>query len=510
MIIVAALLAILLAALDALIVATAMPTIVADLGGLELYSWVFSAYMLMRTIALPLFGKLSDLYSSKKLFVLTMGTFMATSALAGVVSSMPQLIVLRAVQGLGAGGVLALAYVAITEAAPPEKRSRMLGLTGVVWGVASVSGPVLGGLIVTYLSWQWVFYINLPVGAAAILGIVLFLQEARPKKQVVSVDYPGALALAGSVLAFLSAVVLLGEGYDTHAQNAGLLLLAAGGMAVLFGWIEHRAQEPILHLRYFRSPRFVLGNGASFFSAFAIFSCIAYIPLFVQSALGKSPAEVSMAMIPLSLGWSLGGILCGHVVSRTGKRAACLGGSLLIAAAIGITLTFDTGTDLIFGCVVFGCIGLGMGFVNLSTLLIVQDSLDAGNLGIATSSQQFAGNLGGTVGVGIAGAIMTFRMKQALAGLGPDVALDGIALEGGANVSHGLRHALTQAADSALTPETIEQVRAAAANGVEGVFLSAFIGGAICIGLSAALFLSARRRGPRSERALASSAATQN
>ena len=190
----AALLAVFLGALDALIIGAAMPTIIADLGGLELYSWVFSGYMLTRTIALPLFGKLADLYSSKKLFVFAVGTFLMGSLLAGMVDSMPQLVFLRALQGIGAGGNFALAYIVVSEVSSPEKRGRMMGLISFVWGVSSVLGPILGGFIVTYLTWPWVFYINLPVGALAVFFILRYFQESRQKKSDATVDYLGGFA----------------------------------------------------------------------------------------------------------------------------------------------------------------------------------------------------------------------------------------------------------------------------------------------------------------------------
>ena len=187
LVLIAALLAVFLGALDALIIGAAMPTIVADLGGLELYSWAFSAYMLTRTIALPLFGKLADLYSSKKLFVLAVGAFLVGSVFAGMVNSMPQLVFLRALQGIGAGGNFALAYIVVSEVSAPEERGRMMGLISFVWGVSSVMGPLLGGLIVTYLTWPWVFYINVPVGSLAVFFIVRYFQESRPKKTDASV-----------------------------------------------------------------------------------------------------------------------------------------------------------------------------------------------------------------------------------------------------------------------------------------------------------------------------------
>ena len=243
---IAALLAVFLGALDALIIGAAMPTIVADLGELELYSWVFSAYMLTRTIALPLFGKLADLYSSKKLFVLAVGAFLIGSVFAGMVNSMPQLVFLRALQGIGAGGNFALAYIVVSEVSAPEERGRMMGLISFVWGVSSVMGPLLGGLIVTYLTWPWVFYINVPVGSLAIFFIVRYFQESRPKKTDATVDYLGALTLTTCILSLLFSFLLLGEARSWYSPELLGLFFLAVVAGVVFWYAERRAAEPIL------------------------------------------------------------------------------------------------------------------------------------------------------------------------------------------------------------------------------------------------------------------------
>ena len=270
LVLIAALLAVFLAALDALIVGAAMPTIVADLGGLELYSWVFSAYMLTRTISLPLFGKLADLYSSKKLFVLAVGAFLIGSAFAGIVENMEQLILLRALQGIGAGGNFALSYIVVSEISAPAERGRMMGLISFVWGVSSVLGPLLGGFIVTYLAWPWVFYINIPIGGLAAFFILRYFQESREKKREAEVDYLGALALSTCVLALLF-VSLLGGKSDPwlSPQFIGLLVLAIFA-GVLFLYAEKIATEPILPLHFLQIPGFTFANGAAFFSSFAI------------------------------------------------------------------------------------------------------------------------------------------------------------------------------------------------------------------------------------------------
>ncbi|HQH79597.1 MAG TPA: MFS transporter, partial [Synergistaceae bacterium] len=339
-------LALFLGALDALVVAAAMPSIVADLGGIHLYSWVFSSYMLTRATALPIFGKLCDLYGSRNLFLAAVALFMASSVLAGAADSMPYLIFFRALQGIGAGGNFALAYVIAADLAPPHKRGKAMGSMAFVWGVASILGPSLGGFMVNYFSWRWIFYINLPLGAFAFLSIALFLKEVRQKKPNASVDYPGALVLTLSVLALLTAF-LLGEHWDQWlSPTIPALLVASAAGVFLFARIEKRAPEPILAMEFFRIPAFRTANGAAFCSSFAIFSLSAFTPLYIQGVLGKSPATLGLAMIPLSLGWSLGALVCGQVIRPHRERRFSIWGALVLAGSTAMILPFTPGTPL--------------------------------------------------------------------------------------------------------------------------------------------------------------------
>ena len=417
LLIAAALLALLLGALDALVVGAAMPTIVADLGGLHLYSWVFSAYLLTRAIALPIFGKLCDLFSSRRLYVAAIGIFVVSSVCAGAAHEMSLLIVFRALQGVGAGGTFALAYIVLSDISPPEQRGKMMGLISFVWGVASILGPALGGFIVNYFSWRWIFYINVPLGALALLGIVLYLEELREKKRETPIDFLGALTLSAAVLALLIASMLGGRSYDWFSMEIGGLLLTAAGAAVAFCHAERRAREPILELAFFRNRNFSLANASAFFSSFAIFSLSAFSPLFIQGALGKTPAQLGLTMVSLSLGWSGGAFLCGQLVNRAREKTFAVLGSLVLMAGTALTLTFTPGTALSTCSMVLALAGFGMGFVSISTLLIVQNSLDASNLGVATSSQQFFRTLGGTIGIGLSGSLATQSLTRILDGL---------------------------------------------------------------------------------------------
>jgi EmrB/QacA subfamily drug resistance transporter len=471
----AALLAVFLGALDALIIGAAMPTIVADLGGLELYSWVFSAYMLTRTIALPLFGKLADLYSSKKLFVLAVGAFIMGSALAGMVDSMPQLVLLRGLQGIGAGGNFALAYIVVSEISAPEERGRMMGLISFVWGVSSVLGPLLGGFIVTYLAWPWVFYINVPVGCLAVFCILRYFEESRQKKKGAAVDYLGAISLSTCVVAMLIAFLLLGEAHPWNSpQVIGLFILASLASAV-FWRVERRATEPILPLHFFRIAGFTLANGAAFFSSFAIFSLLAFLPLFVQGTLGKTAAELGLVMVPLSLGWSAGALVCGQAVNRLGEKRSSVAGALLMFASIALTLTFSSSTGLIYFSAVVCPIGIGMGFVSVATLLKVQNSLEESDLGIATSSQQFARTLGGTVGIGISGAMMSHYTDKAIETFINSPSRSEVPPALATQLSQNLQEFLRPEVLESLSSATLNTIRESIGEGVEAVFWTALL-----------------------------------
>lgn len=471
----AAMLAVFLGALDALIIGAAMPTIVADLGSLELYSWVFSAYMLTRTIALPLFGKLADLYSSKKLFVLAVGAFLTGSLLAGMVDSMPQLVFLRGLQGLGAGGNFALAYIVVSEVSSPEERGRMMGLISFVWGVSSVLGPVLGGFIVTYFAWPWVFYINMPIGGLAVFCVLRYFQESRQKKTDAPVDYLGAFTLTTSILALLFAFLLLGEAHVWYSPGVIALFVLSGFAAVIFWYAEKRAAEPILPLHFFRTPGFILPNGAAFFSSFAIFSLLAFLPLFIQGTLGRTAAELGLVMVPLSLGWSAGALACGLFVNRLGEKMSGVAGAVIMFVSIALTLTFDVDTDLIYFSIVICPIGIGMGFVSLSTLLKVQNSLPESDLGVATSSQQFARTLGGTIGIGFSGAMVSHYIDKSINSLMNSPLPSEISPDLMTQLSQNLQEFLRPEIVESLSTAALKGIRASIGKGIEAVFWTALL-----------------------------------
>jgi len=420
----AALVALFLGALDALIISTAMPTIVADLGGLQLYSWVYSAYFLSRAVSLPIFGKLADLYKCRNLFLVSISTFLLASAAAGCAWNMTALIVSRVVQGVGAGGIFALVYIILADVAIPEKRGRTLSTASSVWGIASVLGPTLGGVIVTYGSWRWVFFLNVPLGAVCLWGIGRYFTDVRPKKETIALDLQGVGTLSTAILAFLFALLLGGRSHPWGSP----LIVGLLGMAILcllaFVYAEKNASDPILPISFFRNRGFAAGNAAVFLSSFAIFSLFAFAPLFLQGVQGKTPMQVGITMVSLSLGWSAGSMALGQVIDRLGYRSCALAGGVGLVAGCALTLAFTIASPLWFSFGVFFTIGIGMGFVALSTLLVVQSCLAARDLGVATASNQLARTLGGTVGVGVCGSLMAARLSGLKAALGHAGILD--------------------------------------------------------------------------------------
>jgi EmrB/QacA subfamily drug resistance transporter len=489
-VIVSALLALFLGAMDALVMSAAMPTIVADLGGLQLYSWVYSAFFLATAVSLPVIGKMADLYKTKTLFIFSIGLFVASSVAAGLSGSMKFLVAMRVFQGIGAGGNLALVYIVLSDVALPGKRAKTLALASFIWGISSVLGPSVGGFIVTYFSWRWIFFVNVPIGLLSLMGIGFLFVELRQKKQKIDLDITGVLTLAGLVLGGLTIVMIGGREYDWISKEIILLGAVTVAMGVGFWFAENRAAEPILDLRFFKIRGFAFGNGAVFLSSFAIFSLIAYAPLFIQGALGKNPLQVGTAMIFLSLGWSVSPILLSQFLYKIGNRASVSLGALLMAGGSILTLTFDTTTSMGECILAFSIIGWGMGFITLSTLLEVQGSLRPEDLGVATSSQQFSRTLGGTIGAGISGGMVTARLmgqlENAESKLPPDLL---------ARISNNMENLFRPEFLSKLTGEAKSVLQNAVVNGISAVFW--LVLAAVFMAFIFALLLPGRERHPK-------------
>ena len=483
----AALLALFLGALDAMVMSAAMPTIVAEVGGMHLYSWVYSAYFLARAVTLPIFGKLADLYRTRNLFLAAIALFIAASISAGASSNMGFLVSARVFQGVGSGGIFALVYIVLSDISSPQHRGRTLSFASSIWGIASVLGPTLGGFIVTYFSWRWIFFINIPLGLLSFVGIAAFSVETRPKRPSVSLDLLGVLTLAVCIVSLLTAFLWGGRRHSwlsPEVAGAVALALVAG---VFFYRVERRARDPILSLDFFAKRGFSFGNGAVFMSSFAIFSLFAFAPLFIQGALGQSPMEVGIAMLALSFGWSLGSLVLGQIVQRLGRKRASMAGAVFLVTGCILTLSFSAATTIMTCFLVFFIVGLGMGFVTLATLLVVQSCLSASDLGVATSSHQFSRTLGGTVGIGICGSLVTARFSRVAENLNASVLDGGIPSAVMTRIRQNFENFFQPDVQQQLVPDLLDALHRAIGNCVIDVFWLALIATAVCLVFGACL-----------------------
>ncbi|UUU27968.1 MFS transporter [Streptomyces sp. DSM 40750] len=461
----ALLLGMLLAALDQTIVSTALPTIVSDLGGLEHLSWVVTAYLLAATAATPLWGKLGDQYGRKKLFQTAIVIFLIGSALCGMAQNMPQLIGFRALQGLGGGGLMVLSMAIVGDLVPPRERGRYQGLFGAVFGATSVLGPLLGGLFTEHLSWRWVFYVNLPVGAVALVVIAAVLHIPRRAERHV-IDYLGTFLIA-SVATCLVLVASLGG--TTWAWDSpriiGLAVLAVL-LTAAFVAVERRAAEPVLPLKLFRVRTFTLSAVISFVVGFAMFGAMTYLPTFLQVVQGVSPTMSGVHMLPMVFGLLLSSTVSGQIVSRTGRwKVFPVVGTAVTTLGLLLLHQLDAGSgDGEMSAYLF-VFGLGLGLVMQVLVLIVQNAVSYEDLGVATSGATFFRSIGASFGVAVFGTVFTGRLGGKLTD-----ALDGVQLPSGVSVD-GLKADPREIAElpAALRPSVLD----AYASAITDVFIYA-------------------------------------
>lgn len=400
-----------LSSLDQTILSTAMPTIVQQLGGFSLYSWAFTSYMLASTTSMPIYGKLADLFGRKRTYLSGLLLFLAGSVLCGLAGDMTQLILFRAVQGLGAGALMPIAFTIIGDLYPPDKIGKFQGLFGAVFALSSIVGPALGGLITEHGSWEWIFYMNLPLGAAAFFTLIVMMKEKKSGKQR-SIDWLGAITLSGSVISLLLAMVLGGGGSQSWSfwqiaamYGMGLLLLA------LFLWIETKAKDPLIPLSLFRLRVLSAGNVAGFFTSAAILGAIAYLPLFVQGVIGVSPSVSGYILTPMMLATVVSTTIGGRLMSRFSYRTLLAASLSLMAIGLLLLSQMSVSTTYYQITVYMVIAGLGMGAVYPIIGTAAVKAVDSPLRGVATSSSQFFRSMGGTVGVSILGAIMANRMS---------------------------------------------------------------------------------------------------
>ncbi|MFL5260948.1 MAG: MDR family MFS transporter [Anaeromyxobacteraceae bacterium] len=396
--VVALLLGLFLAAMEMTVVSTAMPTAVGDLGGLHLYAWAFAAYMLTATVTVPIHGKLADLHGRKPVMLAGLALFLAGSFACGQARSMEALIAFRALQGLGAGAIQPIALTIVGDLFDVRERARWQGVFGAVWGIAGLIGPLLGGAIVHYLSWRWVFYVNLPLGlgCAAVLSAAYHERVERHEHRL---DLLGALLLTCSIVA---ALVAVRSGPGTTALVAASLSCLA-----LFLVVEARAKEPLLPLDLFRQRVIGVASATGALVGAAMISMVTYVPLYAQSVLGATPTGAGSAIAPMAIGWPIASTLGGRLLPRVGYRVLIRGGLLLTAAAaLAIALLLRPGAGLALPRVLTAVYGLGLGFANTPLVIGVQSSVPWNRRGVATASTMFFRTIGGTLAVGILGGVL--------------------------------------------------------------------------------------------------------
>jgi len=413
-------LALWLAALDQTVVSTALPTMVADLGGLSYLSWVVTAYLLTSTVAGPLYGKFGDLYGRKIVLQVAIAVFLVGSALCGIAQNMMQLIVFRAIEGVGGGGLIVITISVIGDLIPPRERGRYQGFFGAVFGTATIVGPLVGGFLVDQLSWRWIFYINLPTGILAMVVIAAVL-PSRSTRRRHAIDYAGALLLTAA----LSSVILFtGLGGTTFPWASPLMLgLLAASVAgtVAFVAVELRSSEPILPMSLFGNRNFAVASGVGFIVGLSLFGAVTFLPIYLQVVKGVSPLTSGVLLMPMMLGMLATSVISGRIISRFGryKLFPILGtGTMTFGLGALSLLTIEsndwqTAIDALW-------LGLGMGMVMQVLIIAVQNSVDYKHLGVATSGTMLFRSLGGALGVALFGAIFANRLNAQLAGPGMD------------------------------------------------------------------------------------------
>ena len=399
----ALLLGLFMAAMEMTVVSTAMPTAVGDLGGIHLYAWAFAAYMLTATVTVPIYGKLADLRGRKPVMIAGVALFLAGSFACGHARTMEQLIAFRAVQGLGAGAIQPMALTIVGDLFDVHQRARMQGLFGAVWGVAGLIGPLLGGAIVRWLSWRWVFYVNVPPGLAC-AAILWFGYHERVERHEHRLDVLGAALLSAAVVLVLVA---------TRARDLLLWAAPAAVLALaLFLAVERRAREPLLPLDLFAQPVIASASAVGALVGAAMITTVTFVPLHVQSVLGGSPTDAGSAIAPMAIGWPVASALSGRLLPRVGYRVLVRGGLLLsLVAALGLALLLGPGTGLMAPRLLTALYGVGLGLANTPLVIAVQTSVPWNRRGIATASTMFFRTIGGTLAVGILGGVLAASLQ---------------------------------------------------------------------------------------------------
>lgn len=475
-----------IAALEATVVGTAMPTVIASLGGLNRYSWVFSAYLVTSTVTVPVWGKLSDIYGRRLMYQIGIGIFLLGTLLSGFSASMTQLIIFRAIQGLGAGALVPLGMTIIGDTFTIEERAKMQAYFSGVWGISSVLGPVVGGFITDQISWRWVFWINLPIGVIAALIIGFALKEPKLGRKP-SIDYAGAALLMIAISLLMLVMVEGGGSIETLFAPGNILLLGASiVMLLLFFRVEQRAADPIIPFVLFRNRTVAIAVVAGFLGGIAMFGAISFIPLFAQGSLGFTATEAGSLLTPLMLSWVTMSIVGGRLMLKVGYRAITIVGFIVLTIGFVLLALFQRDTPSFWLYPNLMLIGAGLGLTMLTLLIAVQQAVERTNLGVATSLNQFSRSIGGALGVAIMGAVLTAGLAYQLHKVAENEN-GGISHKQAADFASNPNALIEPTAKALLPKETLDILQQAMAASIHPVFwVGAFMS---FLALIAVLFL---------------------
>lgn len=398
-----------LTAIEGTIVSTAMPKIVGDLGGSQLYTWVISVYLLTTVISTPVFGKLADLFGRKMMFVIGVVIFLIGSTLSGFSQSMEQLVIFRAIQGIGAGALTTIPFTIIGDVFTYEQRAKVQGWISSVWGISGIVGPLVGGFIVDTISWHWIFFMNLPFGIVA-LGLLWVSLHEQIEKKKQTIDYAGIFTFAVSMTAFLYALTLLKEENQVTVSILTLFIVTVAGLG-LFIWIEAKGKEPMLPLSLFKIRFITVANIAGFLLGFILVTVTFYIPLWVQGVTNLNATFSGIAMLPMSLTWPFGAVLSGRLLAKTSiGKVSLIGIVIILAGCLGL-VTFQTDTTIPWMMFITAVLGFGFGLALTSFTVAVQSAVDWNMRGAAMGSNNLMRNLGQAIGIAVSGLWLSDELR---------------------------------------------------------------------------------------------------
>jgi EmrB/QacA subfamily drug resistance transporter len=413
LVLISVMLAMFVSAVEATIVTTAMPVIASDLGGFSRYSWIFSAYLLMSTVTVLVYGKLADLFGRKPILFIGMTIFIIGSFLCGFATTMEQLILYRLIQGLGAGAVMPIATTIVGDIYTTKERAKVQGYLSSIWGISAVLGPAIGGGIVYYFSWEYVFWVNIPLGILAMIGIGVFLQEPEREKEV-SIDYKGATLLTVSLSAILYWLVEGGQSFGRLSFSSIALLLISFGLFTLFVFVERAAKDPLMPFSIWRNPVILYANLVSFTTGFILIGISAYLPTFVTGVMGQPAIIAGFTLTAISIGWPIASSFAGHLLIRWGTfKVSFIGGIFLVIGSI-LFIMMNATSGPLWAAVSSFFVGIGMGLTSTAFVVTIQGAVPRHMRGSATAANMFMRNFGNTVGAAFFGAILNATLMATL------------------------------------------------------------------------------------------------